>query len=348
MLLRDASNLQPFRDYGICAPLPEGGNGGGRERIGRLAEFWMGRAGCHSRHHRVRLDAQRSCRPPKGRRTVRRMVVLPRPRFAGLVRNGNIDQEPLGRAAVWPVRSDQRSAWHPHRLSSPFTGWERFHHRQGDLSRSLLEILDIDTDRGRTIIRRHDFIRPPVEVDEVAVGAIRNDVRRSEDVEATTGGRPDLGQQSQNAMRCEAEMDQQTLKGCKKNDGRQQQIGRVKRYRHIEPFRWPKKQRQGRAEAWRVPARWQGRPKGGGDRRLAGGTSFCRLLHHRTRHTDWVLRRKAQFEKLELCDTTTGSILDVSRKIDTRIPLARQRARKCARRTADSHRKGRQPLAPLV
>lgn len=101
------------------------------------------------------------------------------------------------------------------------------------------------------------------------------------------------------------------------------------------------KQRQGRADAGRVPARWQGRPKGGGDRCLAGGTSFGRLLHHRTRHTDWVLRRKAQFEELELCDTTAGSILDVSRKIDTRIPLARQRARKCARRTADTHRKGR-------
>lgn len=44
------------------------------------------------------------------------------------------------------------------------------------------------------------------------------------------------------------------------------------------------KQRQGRAEVWRVPARWQGRQLGGGDRCLAGGTSFRRLLHYRTRH----------------------------------------------------------------
>lgn len=37
------------------------------------------------------------------------------------------------------------------------------------------------------------------------------------------------------------------------------------------------KQRQGRADAGRVPARWQGRQLGGGDRYLAGGTSFRRL-----------------------------------------------------------------------
>ncbi|PJR13951.1 hypothetical protein CEJ86_19610 [Sinorhizobium meliloti] len=101
-----------------------------------------------------------------------------------------------------------------------------------------------------------------------------------------------------------------------------------------------KKQRQGRAQLDRVPANEQGRQLGGRDRCLAEGTSFC-LLHHRARHTDWVLRRKTQFEELELCDTTAGSILDVSREIDTRIPLTRQRARKCARRTADTHRKGR-------
>lgn len=41
------------------------------------------------------------------------------------------------------------------------------------------------------------------------------------------------------------------------------------------------KQRQGRAEVGRVPARWQGRQLGGGDRCLAGGTSFGRL--HRMR-----------------------------------------------------------------
>lgn len=41
------------------------------------------------------------------------------------------------------------------------------------------------------------------------------------------------------------------------------------------------KQRQGRAAIGRVPARWQGRQLGGGNRCLAGGTSFSRL--HRMR-----------------------------------------------------------------
>lgn len=42
------------------------------------------------------------------------------------------------------------------------------------------------------------------------------------------------------------------------------------------------KQRQGRAAIGRVPARWQGRQLGGGDRCLAGGKSFGRL-HNNTR-----------------------------------------------------------------
>lgn len=50
------------------------------------------------------------------------------------------------------------------------------------------------------------------------------------------------------------------------------------------------KQRQGRAIG-RVPARWQGRQLGGGDRYLAGGTSFRRLLHYRTRHAGGPLSR---------------------------------------------------------
>ncbi len=101
------------------------------------------------------------------------------------------------------------------------------------------------------------------------------------------------------------------------------------------------KQRQGRARLERVPAMWQGRQLGGGDRCLAGGTSFRCLLHCRTRHADWALRRKTQCEELELCDTTPGSILNVTREIYTWIPLARQRARKRAWRTADAYRKGR-------
>lgn len=45
------------------------------------------------------------------------------------------------------------------------------------------------------------------------------------------------------------------------------------------------KQRQGRARFERVPARRQGRRSGGGNRYLAGGTSFGRLrLKDRTRH----------------------------------------------------------------
>lgn len=49
--------------------------------------------------------------------------------------------------------------------------------------------------------------------------------------------------------------------------------------------RQTEKQRQGRAEAGRVPAKWQGRQLGGGDRCLARGTSFSRLrLKDRTRH----------------------------------------------------------------
>lgn len=50
------------------------------------------------------------------------------------------------------------------------------------------------------------------------------------------------------------------------------------------------KQRQGRADAGRVPARWQGRQLGGGDRCLAGGTSFGRLRHNtRTRYASGPL-----------------------------------------------------------
>ncbi|PLT86788.1 hypothetical protein BMJ35_18190 [Sinorhizobium medicae] len=105
--------------------------------------------------------------------------------------------------------------------------------------------------------------------------------------------------------------------------------------------RQTEKQRQGRAETGRAPARRQGRRLGGGDRCLAGGTSFRPLPRLTTRHGDWVLRRKAQFEELEFCDTTGGTFLDISRKIDTRIPLAGKRARQCARRTANAHRKGR-------
>lgn len=41
------------------------------------------------------------------------------------------------------------------------------------------------------------------------------------------------------------------------------------------------KQRQGRAAIGRVPARWQGRQLGGGDRCLAQGTSFGRLRYGR-------------------------------------------------------------------
>ncbi|MGZ2372596.1 hypothetical protein FB005_11171 [Sinorhizobium medicae] len=45
------------------------------------------------------------------------------------------------------------------------------------------------------------------------------------------------------------------------------------------------KQRQGRAEIGRVPAKWQGRQSGGGNRYLAGENSFGRLrLKDRARH----------------------------------------------------------------
>ncbi|WP_162109134.1 hypothetical protein [Sinorhizobium sp. CCBAU 05631] len=48
------------------------------------------------------------------------------------------------------------------------------------------------------------------------------------------------------------------------------------------------KQRQGRAEAWRVPARWQGRLLGGEEQSLAGTSSFRRLrLKNRTRDAGW-------------------------------------------------------------
>lgn len=48
--------------------------------------------------------------------------------------------------------------------------------------------------------------------------------------------------------------------------------------------RQTERQRQGRADAGRVPARWQGRQLGGGDRCLAGGTSFGGLPKDGTRH----------------------------------------------------------------
>ncbi len=87
------------------------------------------------------------------------------------------------------------------------------------------------------------------------------------------------------------------------------------------------KQRQGRAAIGRVPARWQGHQSGGGNRYLAGGTSFGRLLETMAFHACGLLRRKAQFEKLELRYTTAGSLLNVPREIDTRIPLTGKRAR---------------------
>lgn len=45
--------------------------------------------------------------------------------------------------------------------------------------------------------------------------------------------------------------------------------------------RQTEKQKQGRADAGRVPAKWQGRQLGGGDRCLAQGTSFGCIRYRR-------------------------------------------------------------------